>query len=147
MKPIKIYVSEFKGINCREYLPSAHLSYEDADKEDCDITVINGLIPDDWVICESNYGGLCLYDKAGEYLPLSVNINHNSSIILDRVSSVSVIKNNSHTVIARKNKPLFVAVNGSIFVHDGVKNYELYQVLATSLLASQVANKLNELEL
>jgi hypothetical protein len=103
MKPIKIYVSEFKGVNCREYLPSAHLSYDDAQKEDCDITVLNGLIPDDWGVAVSDWGGLCLYDKAGEYLPLSVNINHNSSIILDRVSSVSVIKNNSHTVIARKN--------------------------------------------
>ena len=102
MKPIKIYVSEYNGINCREYSPSAHLSYDDAGKEDCDITVLNGLIPDSWELAESNYGDLQLYDKCGNHIPLIVNKNRrNQIIVLDQASSVSALHNDSQTVIAR----------------------------------------------
>lgn len=98
MKLIKIYVSEFKGVNCREYLPTAHLSYDDAEKEDCDITVLNGLIPDDWEVAESNYGDLQLYDGVGNHIPLIVNKNRgNQIIVLDQVSSVSALHYNVAT--------------------------------------------------
>ena len=102
MKPIKIYVSEFKGVNCREYLPTAHLSYDDADKEGCDITVLNGLIPDSWAPAESNYGDLQLYDRCGNHIPLIVNTKReNNIIVIDQASSVSALHNDSQTVIAR----------------------------------------------
>ncbi len=97
---MKVYISEFLGVNCRQHRMNAFLEKTTATGEDCIAHEPELALPDGWSKQENDFNSW-LEDESGRPATLVVNVKNGGD--KPDWSSVSAVTSQGSTIITRNN--------------------------------------------